>query len=248
MGLEEIFNSRHVWRGRCGNGKQAVVPTGFPVLDQALPGGGWPWGAVIEIFAEHDGVGELSLWMPALASLGRSGGTGPRWIVFIAPPWVPYAPALASHGIDLDRVLLVSPSPSHAGRTTPRVSAAASRGSPSGSYEAGGEALWAAEQAVRSGASAAVLAWLRAATDTALRRLQLAAEEFACGLVLFRPLSAMKQRSPAAMRLRVSRQGAELRVEILKCRGGRPMRVDLLGSKAVEVAAEFERRKQGLNR
>ncbi|HEX5419467.1 MAG TPA: translesion DNA synthesis-associated protein ImuA [Gammaproteobacteria bacterium] len=203
MGLEEIVSSRHIWRGRSGNGKQAVVSTGFSVLDRALPGGGWPWGAVIEIFAEHDGVGELSLWMPALASLNSGSDAGARWIVFIAPPWVPYAPALASHGIDLERVLLV------------------------GSSETATDALWAAEQSVRSGSSAAVLAWLHAANDTALRRLQLAAEECACGLMLFRPLAAMKLRSPAAMRLHVTRQGAGFRVEILKCRGGRPMRVDL---------------------
>jgi cell division inhibitor SulA/protein ImuA len=166
-----------------------------------LPGGGWPWGAVIEIFAEQYGIGELSLWMPALASSSRTHGAA--WIVFIAPPLIPYAPALSRFGIGLDRVLLVD---------------TASRNA---------ESLWAAEQALRSGACIAVIAWLRAPDDTALRRLQLAAEARDCTLFLFRPIEERARRSPAALRVHLTKAGAKTRVEILKCRGGRPFCVDL---------------------
>jgi cell division inhibitor SulA/protein ImuA len=177
------------------------VPSGFAELDRALPGGGWPWGAVIEIFSEQYGIGELSLWMPALASSSRSRGAA--WIVFIAPPLIPYAPALSRFGIALDRVLLVD---------------TASRSA---------ESLWATEQTLRSGACAAVIAWLRSPDDTALRRLQLAAEARDCALLLFRPLEQRARRSPAALRVRMTKAGAKTRVEILKCRGGRPFCVDL---------------------
>lgn len=180
-----------------------AVATGFPALDLALPGGGWPWGAVIEVFAERQGIGELAVWMPALASLSRREDAQSRWIVFVAPPLIPYAPALVRCGVGLERLLWVDAS------------------------ETGNDGPWAAEQAVRSGASAAVLAWLRSLDDTALRRFQLAAEEQGCAVVLFRPLAALRSRSPAAMRMRLSRVGARTRVEILKCRGGRPLRVDL---------------------
>jgi hypothetical protein len=93
--------------------------------------------------------------------------------------------------------------------------------------------LWAIEQAVRSGSTAGVLAWIatadagRDAEGVILRRLQLAAEDQGCWVVLFRPASARLTRSPAALRIRVSQTPATTRVEILKCRGGRPNVVDV---------------------
>jgi protein ImuA len=72
-----------------------------------------------------------------------------------------------------------------------------------------------------------VLAWLGSATDAQLRRLQLAAEEQHCGLMLFRPASALRQRSPAALRLKLSCSEGGTRIDILKCRGARPARLSL---------------------
>ncbi len=122
-----------IWRPR-----QPVVAanetlaTGFPVLDEALPGGGWPVGALTEILSAAEGIGELRLLMPAFARLGGEG----RWIMWISPPYIPYAPALIHQGLDLSRVLWV---------------------------RAGTEAdsLWAGEQALRSGACGAVSVWAR---------------------------------------------------------------------------------------
>jgi hypothetical protein len=71
------------------------------------------------------------------------------------------------------------------------------------------------------------LAWVAAADDVILRRLQLAAEDQSCWTVLFRPESARQQRSPAALRITLSQQATVTRVQILKCRGGRPGIVDL---------------------
>jgi cell division inhibitor SulA/protein ImuA len=199
----EALTGPHLWRGQAGCSARNMRATGFDVLDRAL-GGGWPWGAVIEIFVERYGSGELSLLMPSLASLSANEEAESGFFVFVAPPWVPYPPALIRHGIDVGRVLVVQPS-------RPMKE----------------EALWATEQAVRSGASSVVLAWLGPANDTVLRRLQLSAEERGCGLVLFRPGRAIEHRSPAALRLKVSIERDEIRVDVLKRRGGGPQSIRL---------------------
>jgi hypothetical protein len=74
-----------------------------------------------------------------------------------------------------------------------------------------------------------VLAWDDAADGVILRRLQLAAEEQGCWVLLFRPASARLQRSPAALRIHLPQTYGATRVEILKCRGGRPGVVDVAG-------------------
>jgi cell division inhibitor SulA/protein ImuA len=193
-----------VWRGKGASVARAVVPTGFGELDSELPGGGWPLGAIIEIFVDGYGIGELALLMPALAAMTKADAAKPaKWVAWIAPPFVPYAPALQQHGIDIDRLLMIHPTSGNKGR------------------------LWAIEQVVRSGSSAGVLAWVPAADDVVLRRLQLAAEDQQCWVLLFRPASASQQRSPAALRIRLSRTSIATRVQIVKCRGGRPCVVDV---------------------
>jgi len=210
----DALTGPHLWRGRTGCSAHSVRATGFDALDRAL-GGGWPWGAVVEIFVERYGCGELSLLMPVLASLCAADEAEPGFLVFVSPPLLPYPPALIRHGIDVGRVLVVQRPADEE------------------------ESLWATEQAVRSGASAAVLAWLGSANDTVLRRLQLSAEERGCGLVLFRPERAMRQRSPAALRLKVSIERNETRIDVLKCRGGAPhsLRLDLFGRPYLRAAA-----------
>ena len=166
-------------------------PTGFAPLDAVLPGGGWPVGAITELMPETQGIGELSLLLPALAQLGRAG----RHIAWIAPPCLPYPPALLRHGIVLERLLLVQTSDARS-------------------------ALWATEQALRCPAIGAVLAWPMAVNDRQVRRLQLAAEAGgSCGL-LYRPALALRQHSPAALRVLLRAGAGGLHVEIHKARGG----------------------------
>ena len=180
-----------------------ALPTGFAALDRHLPGGGWPRRAITEILVDHYGVGELSLLMPALVRLSTLASRTKRWIVWIAPPYVPYAPALLFSGIDLSRVLLVEPQRERK------------------------DVLWAVEQALRSGSSIAVLAWLEEASNMVLRRFQLAAEEHDCWAVLFRSGRALRESSPAALRMRLSGGGEKARLKIVKCRGKRPCSVTL---------------------
>ena len=109
VALDRVLARTDVWRGRqAAVQAPAVLPSGCDVLDRALPGGGWPLGAVTELCYAQDGLGELGLLMPGLARAAR-------WIVFVASPHPLYAPALANAGLDLARVLCVdATSPGHA--------------------------------------------------------------------------------------------------------------------------------------
>lgn len=98
--LAEVLRHPAVWRrGHAAAATIDAQPTGLADLDALLPGGGWPRGALSEILIEHDGIGECSLLLPALAALTRAR----RRIALVAPPYVPYAPALAAAGVDLDQ-------------------------------------------------------------------------------------------------------------------------------------------------
>lgn len=197
--LDALLRHPGIWR-RSAAARHHVraLPTGLAGLDALLPGGGWPCGALSEILFAFDGTGELSLLMPALAELTRQR----QRVVFVAPPYIPYAPALAAHGLDLRYVVQIESSAN--------------------------EGAWSAEQCLRSGACGAVLGWLHEADYTQLRRLQLAAESGEALAFLFRPASAAGKPSPAALRLRLhagdddddAGSGAEsVDIEILKCRG-----------------------------
>jgi protein ImuA len=179
----------------------AVLPTGWPALDDALPDGGWPLGTLVELLLPSHGVGELQLLVPALRAAGArslSGGSS-GWLAWIAPPLAPYPPALAQAGLDPARVLLVD-----AATTQDR--------------------LWAMEQALYSRSCSAVLAWLDDVDDRWLRRLKLAAAPTRTLTVVFRPLVRRAQASPAALRLVLEPADGGVEIEVVKGRGG-PRRV-----------------------
>jgi protein ImuA len=189
-GLDTVLKHPGVWR-RSASAQHHVraLPTGLAELDALLPGGGWPCGALSEILFEHDGLGELALLMPALAELTRRR----QRVIFVVPPYIPYAPALSAHGLDLRYVV--------------QIQATAVEGA------------WSAEQCLRSGSCGAVLSWLPEADYTQLRRLQLAAESGDALAFLFRPSRAATKQSPAALRLQLHANAEQVEIEILKCRG-----------------------------
>jgi hypothetical protein len=188
---------RNVWRAR----EQAQIkaePTGYEPLDRILPGGGWPLGAVSEVLHARIGVGELTLALPLLARLTQAG----RNIAFVAPPMLPYAPRLASAGLQLSNVIVVEPDGTQ-------------------------NALWASEQLLRAGAGS-VLLWIDKADVQSLRRLQLAAEENDSCMLIYRSEHHAAEATPSALRLRVWRQAGTPQVEVLKCRGAKPSPIPAL--------------------
>ena len=190
--LTDILHQGLVWRGKgVSRAEQSGVPSGFAALDSELPGGGWPAGALTELLPEHVGIGEIRALGPALARLSQEG----KWLVWISPPYLPYAPALQAAGIDLAKVMIV--------RT--RI------------FQ---DTLWASEQSLQSGACGALLCWPHKVTFPQLRRLQIAAEGSQCLAFLFRHPLAARESSPAALRLHLQSIKGQLAVKILKRRGG----------------------------
>jgi len=81
-----------VWRATELAGQHhATRSTGHPVLDAALPGAGWPLGSLTELMPAREGIGELRLLAPALASVPRQ-----RPIVLLQPPHPPNSLACES--------------------------------------------------------------------------------------------------------------------------------------------------------
>lgn len=192
--LARLLEHPAIWRGT-SVARAEVLSSGFCALDQRLPGGGWPRSGLIEILAHRFGVGELTLLLPVLAALTNAPMA--RSSVWVAPPFEPFAPALAAHGVTLDRLLVV------------RVPSALRSG-----------ALWAFEQALGSGACDFVMAWAKRPRAKEIRRLQLAAERGRALGVLFRPMQSRRESSHAAMRLAIEPAAHGVRLTLLKSKGG----------------------------
>lgn len=189
-GLSELLRHPGIWRrGAERVGAPDTLPTGHPALDAMLPGGGWPRGALTEILVDQDGLGECSLVLPALAMLTQAR----RRVAFIAPPHIPYAPALAAAGLALDQVVHIEANAL--------------------------DTHWSAEQCLRAGCCGAVVNWLPRADYRQLRRLQLACETGGSIGFVFRPLGCSRETSPASLRLKVVAGNDGPRIEIIKCRG-----------------------------
>jgi len=191
-----------LWRaGQLGRAPD-TLPTGFAELDAHLPGNGWPRAGLTELLLGTTGVGELRLLAPLFAHVSR---TEMRWIAWVNPPFVPYAPALSALGIDIGKILLIHPRDHK-------------------------EALWALEQTSRSGSCSVALGWLdeRKLHVKDTRRLQLAARRGYTFTCLFRPEQAAAQNSMAELRLQMpaplrEQEPGELNVSIKKRRGGWPV-------------------------
>lgn len=188
--LDDVLASHDLWRGSAA--PTVSRPSACPTGLESLDTA-LPSGGwphgLTELLIPADGVGELRLLWPALARLTAQEGR----IVLVAPPYLPYAPAWQAAGVAL-RMLQV--------------------------IEAEGvDALWAAEQCMRSGTCAAVLCWPRTSDDRLLRRLQVAAETGRTHGFAIRPASAVRNPSPAMLRIAIE-CGPQRSLRVIKCRGG----------------------------
>lgn len=196
MTLEAILKNPAIWKGRQQHEGREAFPTRHAALDAALPGRGWPIGALTELMVANEGVGEFTLLLPALAALTRQ----QQWIALVAPPRIPYAPALSNAGIALEHVLVVETDNDKRRKNS----------------------FWAAEQLLRSGIFSAVVLWLDAGGDERQqRRLQLAAEHGKAWGTCYRPQSAAQNASPAGLRMILQHHSSGLHIDIIKNRGGR---------------------------
>lgn len=199
---DNLLKHPKLWRanqlGQQRQHEQQGICTGFKTLNQHLPGQGWPKAALVEVMLASAGVGELRLFVPALRYLSQQS----RWLAWVAPPFIPYAPALHALGIDISKILVIHPR-NHQ------------------------DALWAVERACKSGSCSSVFAWLdeRKLKYRDTQRLQIAAKQGNTLSCLFRPHSAGQSRSSLAeLRLLIHElERGMLRLSINKRRGGWPI-------------------------
>lgn len=203
--LDKLIDSTpYLWKGKHpGCMPLAHISTGFKVLDQALPGNGWPLGSVVELLPSSTGIGELRLMLPAIRLLAQKQLN----ILMINTPYCPNAPAFASARVDLNYLLIIT-------TATQR------------------DALWSAEKALRNRACGMVLLWRDGLHGTGsikepmIRRLQVAAQTGASILILYRscspdqPQTCFNQSSWAAVRLKLDAIGNdELKIDIIRALG-----------------------------
>ncbi|MBN50693.1 MAG: SOS cell division inhibitor SulA [Spongiibacteraceae bacterium] len=209
--LSKLLQNPQLWRS--GRRNQAAghnsIGTGLRRLDQALHSRGWPLAGSTELLCDHFGLGELSLLTPALAQLSQQ-----QAIVWLNPPFEPYAPALQQAGINLEHCLFV-----HCNGLS--------------------DQLWAAEELLRATAFAAVLNWSDNSklADRDLRRLQLAAREQQCWHIHFRAAATAQHSSPAPLRIGLTSQNKQLQLNVLKQAGG-PAGQQLLIARAAHLLHE----------
>lgn len=232
-----LLADARLWRASSlGACTSPCASSGFAALDAELPGGGWPTHMLSEILQAQPGCCEWRLLGPALGPLLRGAGAsegsgspagrrrgaaaaappGGRQLLLINPPQQPHLPGLRLHGIAPQQLVWIAPTQ-------------------------GVQALWAAEQAIKANAAAAVLAWLPEARPAQIRRLQAAALGSAAPVFLFRPLAAEAQSSAAPLRLVLS-PGADwsLELRILKRRGpahAQPLRLEALPAELATLLA-----------
>ncbi|HEY0065603.1 MAG TPA: translesion DNA synthesis-associated protein ImuA [Telluria sp.] len=117
-----------------------------------------------------------------------------RRIVLLQPPHPPQALALAAMGLSPSQLVWIRSSRSS-------------------------DALWAAEQVLRSGTCGALLFWQSHARGETLRRLHLAAQSGDSLFFMLRPLAAAQDASPAPLRLALRPAAGGIEIGFVKRRG-----------------------------
>lgn len=170
-----------LWRaGSLARGGGRVLTTGYATLNVELPGGGWPLGGLTELLCPQPGIGECRLLRPALSTLC----TGAGRIALVGPPYLPNAVRLVGWDFSPEQIVWVR-------------------------ADKQADLLWAAEQIVRSQAFGGVLIWLNQARPGALRRLQVLAQAGESAIWVFRPAQALRESSPAVLRLGLEPSGGD---------------------------------------
>ncbi|MCW8884993.1 MAG: translesion DNA synthesis-associated protein ImuA [Motiliproteus sp.] len=193
--LQPLLQQGRIWQA--GDHQQhsassaETLSSGYPLLDQQLIGDGWQTGNLVELLYDRNGSGELRLLLPTLAKLSQQ----PRWILWVNPPHIPYAPALQAAGVDTSKILMVH-SQSHQ------------------------DQLWTLEQALKSGGCSAVLGWLGEVQDKSIRRLQVAASDSGALGFVFRPQQYRQNSSSAPYRICLHPTNKGVDITLIKRKNG----------------------------
>ncbi len=154
--------------------------------------GGFPAHTVIELHSPI-GIGELRLLLPCLTRpLVRS-----QLLAFINPPMLIGSQMLQAAGITPSQVLVLHPATAQ-------------------------DALWAAEQCLKSGCCGSVVLWQPSLSIAQLKRLQLCAQDGQASLFIFRGQRQAQISLPVALSLQLSPACQGVKVQVLKRRGGWP--------------------------
>lgn len=191
--LEHLKNKRLIWQANQQLTFEAtgdVELSGYPELDHALQGG-FPQQGVVDIDSPM-GIGEVRLLMPSLKA--RQNKTN-RLLVLIAPPMQINAEMLAEYGFALDQVLVIQPNSAD-------------------------QALWSAEQCLKSGCCHSVLLWHGALEIHQVKRLQMASEKGDCVQFMFRQKHQISLSLPVPLAIKLSAQKQGVGLQITKRRGG----------------------------
>lgn len=192
--LDKLVNQTpHLWRAGARQTEQTKnklgLDTGFLALNTLLKTRGWPVNSVIEIQVDQWGQGELQILLPLMARLSQQ----QQQLAWIAPPYIPYAPALQAAGIDLNYLLIIEQSEAS-------------------------DAAWAAEKCLRHAAAALVLFCLPKIDIRSIRRLQIAADTGGSLGVLLH--CGKIRQTPVSLRIKTRYVEQGLCVQILKSRFG----------------------------
>jgi protein ImuA len=191
LSLADFKAPTPIWRGpKHLAGELHTISSGHHALDAVLPGGGWPLRTLCECLLAQPGQGEWQLLHPVLRHFSEQAQS----ILLVAPPQLPYAPALLQVGIDPQQVLVVRP-------------------------EQPKDVLWSAEQALKSGAMGVVIIWIKETDSASMRRIQLATAEHSGLSMVVRDMAFARAPSPANLRLILRAHAGNYDVEVFKARG-----------------------------
>jgi len=173
--LMQLHDNHQIWHGNSHHIAMDTISTGDSSFDDYLHGG-LPDASVIEL-QTINGIGELRLLMPYLASKSKS----TRLICFIAPPSAISSQMLLANGIAPHQVLVLS-------------------------GQKGNDILWSVEQCLKSGCVGAVVLWHQQFSIAQIKRFKLAAEQGQSSLIIIRQQPSLSMCLPVQLSLNLPHQ------------------------------------------
>jgi len=202
--LHELQNKQWLWTA--AHAKESTttqkLSTGFDNLDKVLSGG-FPRAGMIHV-ASYLGCGEVRLMLSVLQQTNAKNNHDEldehKLFVFINPPFELNAEFLLAHKISLSQLVVIQTQ----SNTT--------------------DALWSAEQCVKSGACYAVFVWQAELNHTQIRKLEVAALQGDSYCVwldsLQQHVNKTRQNLPLSLSINVARNDDTLLIKVNKQKVG----------------------------